>query len=331
MVRGDLEHVVRDARRHPVVGPLAVTAELDIDTWMGVPVYRRDGRLYGTLCAYAHPGGDPERQLDLSLLEVLAVVVTDLVEAHDRQGGPAQEVLARLEAVRRRGGPTMVFQPVVSLAEGTTVGHEALSRFPAGTPAPDRWFADAEAAGLGAELELSAVRNALQSLDAVTGRLGLNVSPEVLCSAPFAELLEDVPLDRLVLELTEHQVVQDYERVLAVLRPLRAAGAWLAVDDVGAGFSSLLHVLRMEPDVLKLDVGIVRQLDVDGRRRTLAQSLGRFAAENGAGVVAEGIETEAELACLRDIGITHGQGYLLGRPAPLPAACEREVSTRRGA
>jgi EAL domain-containing protein (putative c-di-GMP-specific phosphodiesterase class I) len=126
--------------------------------------------------------------------------------------------------------------------------------------------------------------------------------------------------------------VEDYERLLSALRPLREAGLWVAVDDVGAGFSSLLHVLRMEPDILKLDVGIVRQLDADARRRTLAQSLGRFAAEHGALVVAEGIETEAELACLRDIGITHGQGYLLGRPAVLqPRPWARTVSTRRGA
>ena len=182
MVRGDLERMVRDASRHPVVGRLAVTADMDIDTWMGVPVYRRDGALYGTLCAISHPGGDPDRQLDLSLLEVLAVVVTDLVEAHDRQGEPEQELLARLDAVHRAGGPTVVFQPVVTLADGRTVGHEALSRFPAGTPSPDRWFADATAAGVGAELELAAVRNALSQLDAVSGRMGVNVSPDVLCS-----------------------------------------------------------------------------------------------------------------------------------------------------
>jgi EAL domain-containing protein (putative c-di-GMP-specific phosphodiesterase class I) len=302
---------------------------------MGVPVYRRDGQLYGTLCALSHPAGPQDaaqRKHDLSLLEVLAVVVADLVEAQDRVRGPAHEVLARLDAVRDAGGPSVVFQPVVALADGQIVGYEALSRFPTGTPSPERWFADARAAGVGAELELSAVTNALRRLDDIEGRLGLNISPDVLCSSRFSRVLKGLPLDRLVVELTEHQVVEDYERLLAVLRPLRAEGLHLAIDDVGAGFSSLLHVLRMEPDILKLDVGIVRQLDADARRRTLAQSLGRFAAEHGALVVAEGIETEAELACLRDIGITHGQGYLLGRPAELqPRPWARTVSTRRGA
>jgi EAL domain-containing protein (putative c-di-GMP-specific phosphodiesterase class I) len=335
MASGALERVVRDARRHPVVGSLAVTHDLDIDSWMGVPVYRRDGRLYGTLCALAHspaPRSDTRRKHDLSLLEVLAVVVADLVESQERGRGAAHEVLARLDAVRDAGGPRVVFQPVVALADGQIVGYEALSRFPTGTPSPQRWFADAQAAGVGAELELSAVTNALRRLDDIEGRLGLNVSPDVLCSPRFSSVLRGLPLDRLVVELTEHQVVEDYERVLAVLRPLRAEGLYIAIDDVGAGFSSLLHVLRMEPDILKLDVGIVRQLDADARRRTLAQSLGRFAAENDALVVAEGIETEAELACLRDIGITHGQGYLLGRPSELqPRPWTRTVSTRRGA
>jgi EAL domain-containing protein (putative c-di-GMP-specific phosphodiesterase class I) len=335
MVSGTLERVVPDARRHPVVGALAVTRDMDIESWMGVPVYHRDGRLYGTLCALSHPpapGEEARRELDLSLLEVLAVVLADLVEEQDRAGGPAREVLARLDAVRDAGGPTVVFQPVVALGDGQVVGYEALSRFPPGTPSPERWFADAQSAGLGAELELSAVTNALRRLDDVRGRLGVNVSPEVVCSGRFARVLEGLPLDRLVVELTEHQVVEDYERLLSALRPLREAGLWVAVDDVGAGFSSLLHVLRMEPDVLKLDVGIVRQVDADPRRRTLAQSLGRFAEEHGVLVVAEGIETEAELTSLREIGITHGQGYLLGRPAELhPRPCAHRVSTRRGA
>jgi EAL domain-containing protein (putative c-di-GMP-specific phosphodiesterase class I)/GGDEF domain-containing protein len=335
MVGGELERVVRDAPRHPVVGPLAPTAELDIETWMGVPVYQRDGQVYGTLCALSHPGSpqdETKRQHDLSLLEVLAVVVTDLAEAEEAGRGPAREVLARLDAVRDAGGPRVVFQPVVELATGEIAGYEALSRFPPGTPSPDRWFADAQAAGVGTDLELSAVTNALRRLDDIDGRLGLNISPDLLCSPRFARALKGLPLDRLVVELTEHQMVEDYERVLDVLRPMRAAGLQLAIDDVGAGFSSLLHVLRMEPDILKLDVGIVRTLDADARRRTLAQSLGRFAAENGAVVVAEGIETEAELTCLRDIGITHGQGYLLGRPAALtPRGWPPRVSTRRGA
>ena len=335
MLKGAVERVVDDARHHPVVGALAATHDLDIDSWMGVPVYRRDGRLYGTLCALSHPSGaqnEARRTHDLSLLEVLAVVVADLVEAQDRGRGPAHEVLARLDAVRDAGGPRVVFQPVVALADGQVVGYEALSRFPSGSPSPERWFADAQAAGVGAELELSAVTNALRRLDEIEGRLGLNISPDALCSPRFPRVLRGLPLDRLVVELTEHQMVEDYERVLAVLRPLRAEGLQLAIDDVGAGFSSLLHVLRLEPDILKLDVGIVRQLDADARRRTLAESLGRFAAENGVLVVAEGIETEAELTCLRDIGITHGQGYLLGRPADLqPTGWSRKVSTRRGA
>jgi EAL domain-containing protein (putative c-di-GMP-specific phosphodiesterase class I) len=124
--------------------------------------------------------------------------------------------------------------------------------------------------------------------------------------------------EALVLELTEHADVDDYPTLHNALACLRSGGIRVAVDDTGSGFASLRHILNLRPDIIKLDLALVRDINQDPARRALAQGMLTFASEIGAEIVAEGIETTAELAVLQDIGIPHGQGYLLGRPAALP-------------
>ena len=125
------------------------------------------------------------------------------------------------------------------------------------------------------------------------------------------------PLDRLVLELTEHEQVEDCAALNAALQPARARGLRLAVDDAGAGCASMRHWLLLQPDLLKLDVSLVRDVDADDTKRALCAAIITFAQNTGIRVVAEGVETEAELAVLRALGADYGQGYLLRRPAPL--------------
>jgi EAL domain-containing protein (putative c-di-GMP-specific phosphodiesterase class I) len=213
----------------------------------------------------------------------------------------------------------MLVQPIVELATGRVAGAEALARFP-DSPArsPDLWFADAAAAGLGVELELSAIRAALCLLDRLppSTYLSVNASPATVVSEPFLELLSSVPADRLVLELTEHVPVADYDRLAGPLNRLRWRGVRLAVDDAGSGYSSLQHILNIAPDIIKLDAALVRDVDTDPARRSLVASLKMFADRTDAAVVAEGIETEQEHATLMRLNIGFGQGYYLGRPAP---------------
>lgn len=229
----------------------------------------------------------------------------------------------RIQAVLDAGGPQIVVQPIVDLRTRTVVGHEALSRF-AGPPqqGPDKWFADAVAVGLGAELELAAVRGALATLAAMPGPgyLSVNVSATTAASTALFDLLggAGVARNRIVLELTEHTDVADYPTLFTALTHFRALGVRVAVDDAGAGFASLSHILQLRPDVVKLDVALVRGIHTDPARRALVAGLLIFAKEIGACLVAEGVETEGELAALRHVGVTHGQGYYLGRPAPLP-------------
>jgi len=157
----------------------------------------------------------------------------------------------------------MVFQRIVDLRAGTTVGYEALARF-AGEPSrpPDLWFRDAAEVGLGLELERLAVCKALERLPSLAPELFLSVnsSPELVASAGFLTALEGAATDRIVVEITEHAPVHDYPRLARALDVLRDRGVGVAIDDAGAGFASLRHILELAPTFIKLDISITRDI-----------------------------------------------------------------------
>jgi EAL domain-containing protein (putative c-di-GMP-specific phosphodiesterase class I) len=252
------------------------------------------------------------------------VLETEIAErdAHDVRARAAHAALT--ERIRRAVDGEflhMVFQPVVELATGDTVAFEALARFDT-QPArpPDAWFADAARVGLAAELELAAVRRALDRLPDLPQHtaLTLNVSPDTAVSPGLADLVAAGEPQRVVLEITEHAAVDDYDTLALVLDGLRRTGVRVAVDDAGAGFASLHHILRLRPDIIKLDIALVRDIHRDAVKRALASSLVGFARELDATITAEGVETPDEHHTLVDLGIPWGQGYLLGRPGHLP-------------
>jgi EAL domain-containing protein (putative c-di-GMP-specific phosphodiesterase class I)/FixJ family two-component response regulator len=226
----------------------------------------------------------------------------------------------RIRAVLDSGPLSMVFQPIVDLEEDVVVGFEALARFPS---APDRppetWFTEAAAVGLRLELELAAVKAALAALPEapVEPYLSVNAMPETLASDGLAELLEAAPAHRLVVEITEHAPVRDYEALNKAMQRMRGRGIRLAVDDAGSGFASLRHILQLAPDIIKIDNALTRNVYKDPARRALAAGLISFASELGATIVAEGIQNRQELDALRDLGVRYGQGFYLGRPGPI--------------
>jgi EAL domain-containing protein (putative c-di-GMP-specific phosphodiesterase class I)/DNA-binding NarL/FixJ family response regulator len=233
----------------------------------------------------------------------------------------SRERLRRIEAAVRGERIEVVYQPIFDLTDGRPVGAEALSRFRTlPLRSPDRWFAEAAEVGLDIELEVTAVRLAVRSLDRLDPSivLGVNVSPATCCSSELPEVLEGVPADRLVLEITENAPVHDYERLERALAPLRARGVRLAIDDTCSGFASLRHVLYLRPDTIKLDITLTRGVETDTARRLLVEALVGFAPSVGAEVLAEGVEGAEQLRTLRDAGVQLGQGYYLGRPGPLP-------------
>lgn len=232
---------------------------------------------------------------------------------------PVVDLRRRIESVLEEGSFEILYQPIIELGSGKLIGAEALSRFTI-MPyrPPDVWFAEADRAGLGVELELAAVRAALAPLPFLSPdlKISVNVGASAIGTDELAEVVTAAGPDRVILELTEHLKVEDYPKLNARLAPLRKQNAYLAIDDTGAGISSLTHVLKLAPDVIKLDREITSGIDLDPVRRALTAALITFAGESGAVVVAEGIETAGELAVLRDLGVLYGQGFLLGRPGP---------------
>lgn len=219
------------------------------------------------------------------------------------------------------------FQPIHELATGTITGVEALARFPSDDGrSPDHWFSEASSTGLGGELEFAALEAAMLAAAELPPHLyvALNLSPETCLDPRLPVLLgrSGLAAARVVLELTERLPVHDYAPLLSALDPLRQRGLRVAVDDAGSGFSSMRHILQLRPDVIKLDRSLVAGLDRDEAKRALAAAMVDFARNTGAEVLAEGIETAAELDAVTQLGMTSGQGYFLGHPSLHPADWE---------
>jgi EAL domain-containing protein (putative c-di-GMP-specific phosphodiesterase class I) len=213
---------------------------------------------------------------------------------------------------------TLVFQPIVDLAGATVAGYEALARFP-GASGPDVWFVAAAEAGIAAELESLAIHKALAAVDALPPDtfLTVNVSPHLLGSAPVQDALATrLDLRRVVVELTEHTPVHDLAALRRQCDELRGRGALIALDDAGSGYSGLQQLAALRPQVVKLDRALVSDADTDPVRVALAEMLGEFAGRIDAWLLAEGIETPAELAAFAQLGVPLAQGWLLGRPSP---------------
>ncbi|MCU1603934.1 MAG: Diguanylate phosphodiesterase, protein [Modestobacter sp.] len=213
---------------------------------------------------------------------------------------------------------TVVFQPIVDLASASIAGYEALARFP-GTAAPDVWFTAAAEAGLGAELEALALTRTLAALPDLPPHtfLTVNVSPHLLGAPPVAAALAaPATLRRVVVELTEHTQVDDFAALRARTAALRGRGALIAIEDAGSGWSGLQQLAELRPQLVKLDRTLVTGADSDPVKVALAEMVGGFTRRIDAWLLAEGIETVAELAAFARLGVPLVQGWLLGRPTP---------------
>ena len=220
-----------------------------------------------------------------------------------------------------------VVQPVVRPADQLIVGYEALARMPIEpVRGPDFWLAMAAEVGLRSRLEIACLSAAVAMGPTPEDRLlFVNLSPSLLADPDALRLLDRLP-DRLVIELTEQEAVDDYCGLRRDLAPWLARGVRIAIDDTGAGYSSLRHVIELTPDFLKLDRELVRDLDHDRNRRALVSAVAAFASEVGTSVIAEGVETETELDALREAEVDLVQGYLLARPGPAWPSISPECS-----
>jgi EAL domain-containing protein (putative c-di-GMP-specific phosphodiesterase class I) len=228
------------------------------------------------------------------------------------------ETRRRVEAVLARQAYRPVFQPIVDLKTRDVVAYEALTRFESGVR-PDLCFAEAWTVGLGPDLEfatLAAAINAAGSLPAGMW-LNLNVSPRLLDQPDRVRALLWTADRALVLEVTEHEPVADYEALRTAIRSL-GGDVRLAVDDAGAGVANFGHIIELRPDFVKLDISLVRRVNANLGRQALVVAMEHFARTSGCRLIAEGVETEPEAATLRALGVEYAQGYLFGRPETCP-------------
>jgi EAL domain-containing protein (putative c-di-GMP-specific phosphodiesterase class I) len=256
--------------------------------------------------------------------EVAADVIQELAGQLRRDEEQARHHGEQVRSIRRvlgGKGLAMVFQSLADLQTGAIVGLEALARFDL-----DRWrapevaFREAGQVGLLVDLELAAIRAALDQIERLPedAFLSLNLSPATAMSERFMDTVLTGPAERVVMEITEHAQVDDYAALNEALAMLREHKVRLAIDDAGAGFASLQHIIRLDPDFIKLDIALTRGIDDAPVRRALATALISFASEIGASIIAEGIETKGEFDTLRALGVPFGQGFYLAHPGELP-------------
>lgn len=319
MVDGSIPPIVDDSHIYPILKRLDSTEALKIRAHLGVPIWLSDGSIFGTFCCYNRSPSSSLREVDVEALRRFARLIAAMLEQRVIAERAAEQTCARVAEVIRGRRIAIACQPIVDLASGKVLGYEALSRLPAPASCPAGWFEDAHRVDKGAELELLSVELALSSLPKLPPQayLSLNVSPCTILSGALASRLGAARPDRLVLELTEHVPIAEYPAIAAALAALRRSGLRLAIDDAGSGYASFRHILQLQPDIIKLDRSLIQGIDLAPGRRALAAVLTGFARDTGSDVVAEGVETDAELAVLRSLGIKAGQGYLLGRPSLL--------------
>lgn len=320
VVDGRLPELLPDATRDPEALTLPATLDVPVGAHLSIPIRFSTGRVYGTFCCFSRSPDLSLGNRDVETLRFFADIVGKVLEDRQEQDALRRATTERLREALDKQQYSTVFQPIVDIRENLIVGWEALARFQSDPyRPPNEWFDDATRVGLREELENAMRRDALEHLPALPPDtyLSLNVTPLTVLDPQFADSLSTYPLGRLVLEITEHDCVDDYEKIARALAPLRQQGVRLAVDDAGAGYASFRHILKLKPDIIKLDHSLIQHIDSSGDHRTLAIALVQFSHSVGSQVLAEGVETPEELSALRDLGVKMAQGYLLGRPQAL--------------
>lgn len=322
ILQGQLPELMHDAAEFPLALELPIVPALPVGSHLNVPLRLSDGSVYGSFCCISQK---PDRSLtdrDLQTMRAFAALAAGQIERDLQDDEQRIERIDRINAVLERDSLAIAYQPIHRLDTGAPVGVESLARFADhDLRSPDQWFGEADLVGLGVELEMLAVRQAIRGLPYIPADLYLavNVSPQTAMSEALAEAVRNTPAGRLVVEVTEHSTVTDAAALSAALDRLRGH-ARIAIDDVGAGYSGLRRILDLKPDILKLDMSLTRDIDRDPARTALAQAMVAFAEGIGCRIVAEGIETDGEWATLAGLGVGYGQGWHFSRPMPVVAA-----------
>jgi EAL domain-containing protein (putative c-di-GMP-specific phosphodiesterase class I) len=325
LVDGEIPNLIHDASADGRVAELAATQQARIGSFIGVAVQLSDGTPYGALYGISHAA---DRTLDARDVRFMSMLGELIVDDLDEQRS-AERLHADIMRLIDSASVDVAYQPILGV-DGRCLGIEALARFPNPFGPPDVTLAAARTVGLGLELERLAIREAWKIIPALgPGQfLALNVSPDALLElARRANLRVDLPLPQLVVEITEHTAVESYGALHAQLAPLREHGLRIAVDDAGAGFASLRHVLELRPDFIKVDRSLIHGIADDHARRVAVSAFLSLALDLGSIVVAEGVERASDLSAVTELGLQAVQGFLLAKPTTSRAALSRWIGS----
>ncbi|WP_108398345.1 sensor domain-containing phosphodiesterase [Devosia submarina] len=317
ILEGRLPELMPDVLNEPVAASMQFTHDLGVRAHISVPIKLTDGSTYGMFCCVSTEPQPTLNQRDLRMMRAVAELTSVLIS---REVEATTEYRTNFERIRRvldNDELSIVLQPIIQIADHSLLGFECLSRFSGAEQwTPDIWFKMAASVGLGTELEMQAIEKGMALLDLFPAHLYLafNLSPDTITSGQLAKAIPKQARRRVVLEITEHASVEDYGALGGALKDLRAHGVRLAVDDAGAGYASLRHILALQPDIIKLDISLTRNIQDDLARHSLAAALVHFGRDTKSQILAEGVETAAELESLRKLGVQSAQGYFLGRP-----------------
>lgn len=338
ILAGRLPELIPDTGAIPFCVAMPITQAVPIGAHVSIPLTLSDGSVYGMFCCLSPSTNPTLNDRDLQVMRAFAAIAAQQIDG-DRTANREREARRALiaQVIGDRSfdihvQPIWDFvndRPAGDAFHGRPVGYECLARF-AHEPrrSPDRWFAEAANVGLGVQLELAAIETALSQVGRFPDHvyLTINASADAIMSTGFEDAIAGFDPARLVIELTEHGAVDDYEGLVGKLNAFRERGVRLAIDDAGAGYAGLQHIVRLRPDIIKLDMTLTRDVDSDPARRALASALIFYARETGCQILAEGIETDAELETLKLLGVAKGQGYRLGRPVTIDVAVSENLS-----
>ena len=316
VVDGRLPELILNTQENPITAQLEATQTYCIGNYIGVPIILSDNTVYGTCCCFSRQPDYTINQRDVENFRFLAHCAALVIE-RDICGlrGIAQKRKNIKQLIdQRQFFP--VFQPVFDLKNHQVTGFEALTRFVAQPRrTPQHWFNEASDVGLQQALELATLHSALAAVGLPLNKtIAVNLSPDSILEQQQA-IVRALPRNQTIaIEITEHDIIEDYDLVNRALAPLRELGIKLAVDDVGAGFACLKHILLLKPDIIKIDQSIVKAIDHNKDAQAITRAMVTFAQEIQCEVIAEGIETAEELAMLKQLNVAKGQGFLLGAP-----------------
>ncbi|TDX19713.1 sensor domain-containing phosphodiesterase [Rhodovulum visakhapatnamense] len=313
---GHAPNLMPNAQEEPAVADISETLSLPVGAHLSVPIVLSSGRTYGMLCAFSRKPNSELADRDVALFTLCADLLSRDIEAVILDDLPKSTAADEFSKTLAETSFDFFLQPITSMPGRVPVGFELLTRFAPELGSVEQIFDRARHLDMVMTLEEKVARTASRVLARLDRSvwLAINFSVSSIESCDFEAIFPPDYRDRLVLEITEHERVVDYASFLARIKALRGFGFRIAVDDVGAGYSSLRHVLQLRPEILKIDRSFVAGIDQSPDQQTFVRAIREYAASYGGMVIAEGVETASEEAELVRLGAYLAQGYHIAKP-----------------